>query len=699
MNRQLIVGIMGAALTVSTLSAAAAETYTYRDLVARYTDMARLATLPADGERAGEASSYDRASKYDAAADQYTDWDRNGDGTGFIREEGDQVVMAELEGPGVIWRVWSAAAAKGHVRLFLDGAAEPAVDMPFEHFFKNGPFAAWTNLSYPGVVVWPQGWSPGGNLYVPIPFQKSCKITADKGSPEIRDSGWGKYFQFNYTLFPPGTTVPTFKLPLSADDTAALDELNAKVALAAYRGADAKTLTVPAGGSVTVGSETGSGAVTALRVRLTDLPADAEAARTLLRQLTLTMTWDGADKPAVWSPLGDFFGFLGGAKPYETWAAGMTAGGEFYARWFMPFARGAEIKIGNDSPLPVTLSCAVAHQPLTVSEAAKLGRFHAKWHRDVFLPRADREIDWPLLVTKGRGRFVGVALHVWSPSGGWWGEGDEKFFVNGEQFPSLFGTGAEDYFGYAWCSPTPFARPYHAQPINESNAGHVENLRWHIADDVPFQTEFAGYLEKYYRNTNPRPFGNISLFAATAFWYQAADGDDAYEPLPVTERVGYWTPWRGEYIEPGVIEAESMPRTNATNPGHTQTMWHRQPGVWSDDRQLWWITDRRDDALLLTLTVGVAGQYKLIARFTKAPGFGIYQAAVDGENIGAPVDLYQAPEQGFKGVSPAEPVVLGTLTLSAGAHELKLTPVGKNPACQERAAGIGIDYFKLEPVR
>ena len=93
------------------------------------------------------------------------------------------------------------------------------------------------------------------------------------------------------------------------------------------------------------------------------------------------------------------------------------------------------------------------------SPSSSLGRFHAKWHRDAFLPEDPerRKIDWTMLKTEGRGRFCGVMLHVWNPRGGWWGEGDEKFFVDGEKFPSTFGTGSEDYFGYAWCNPTLFA--------------------------------------------------------------------------------------------------------------------------------------------------------------------------------------------------------------------------------------------------
>ena len=112
----------------------------------------------------------------------------------------------------------------------------------------------------------------------------------------------------------------------------------------------------------------------------------------------------------------------------------------------------------------------MVHAPLG-REFDGLGYFHAKWHRDTFKLPKDRWPDWVMLRTQGRGRFCGVMLHVWNPRGGWWGEGDEKFFVDGEKFPSTFGTGSEDYFGYAWCDPGLFQRPYHAQTMTQEQQG------------------------------------------------------------------------------------------------------------------------------------------------------------------------------------------------------------------------------------
>ncbi|MBN2591944.1 MAG: hypothetical protein JXA81_00445, partial [Sedimentisphaerales bacterium] len=123
-------------------SISAAERFTYVDLVNRLIDLEHLATMPAAGEKCAQWSSYDRRSKYDSISGKYIDWSANGDGDGFIRKEGDVQVFAEIEGPAVIWRIWSALAGEGHVKIYLDGNEQPAVDLPFDGYFncKNEPF-------------------------------------------------------------------------------------------------------------------------------------------------------------------------------------------------------------------------------------------------------------------------------------------------------------------------------------------------------------------------------------------------------------------------------------------------------------------------------------------------------------------------------------------------------------------------------
>ena len=119
----------------------AAEKFTYVDLVKRLTDLEQLAVLPQPGERCIQWSSYDRASRYDAAAGKYVGWDANGDGNGIIRKEDGKEVFAEMEGPGCIWRIWSANP-KGRIRFYFDGATTPSLEFDFNDLFTFESIAA-----------------------------------------------------------------------------------------------------------------------------------------------------------------------------------------------------------------------------------------------------------------------------------------------------------------------------------------------------------------------------------------------------------------------------------------------------------------------------------------------------------------------------------------------------------------------------
>src|SRR5208283_1469935 len=118
-------------------AARAQQSLSYAELVGRMTDLTRLAVLPQPGETCAQWSSYDRASKYDEKTGKYINWGANGDGNGIIRRGGNVDVLAEMRGPGCIWRTWSATAGSGHVKIYLDGASEPAVDLPFIGYFDG----------------------------------------------------------------------------------------------------------------------------------------------------------------------------------------------------------------------------------------------------------------------------------------------------------------------------------------------------------------------------------------------------------------------------------------------------------------------------------------------------------------------------------------------------------------------------------
>ena len=652
-------------------TAASAVEYTYIDLVKKMTDLEGLAVLPVPGEVCAQWSSYDRASGYDANTGKYVGWDANGDGGGIIRMEGEQQVFAEIEGPGCIWRTWSAAPKDGHVRIFLDGAAEPSVDLAFKDYFnlEQAPFV------YPSLVYYA---ASGANAYIPIPFQKSCKIMADKD--------WGLYFHFTYTQFPKGTVVPTYtgeltpkeRLALRAANNILSKELGNDPASRRTQTTLRANVAVAPGKRIAAAKIDGEYAITALKVKI-----DKEKyVQDDLAGLILKIYWDGEKEPSVWAPLVSFFGSAPGINNYKSLPLGMTDDG-LYCYWYMPFGKSAVIELENDGTKSFEIPFEITYAPLS-KPIAELGRFHAKWHRDAFLPtEPERWIDWPMLITQGRGRFCGVMLEIWNPKGDWWGEGDEKFFVDGEKFPSTIGTGSEDYFGYAWCNPSLFQKAFHSQTRNDgNNRGHVSVNRWHIADNIPFQKFYEADIEKYYVNDRP------TTYACVSYWYLAPGGMDPYKSVNLEERNAMYTVPKPFSI-PGAIEGENLKIISVAGKVQKQEMsfWS-----WSSAALLLWSEGKVGDKLNFALPVETAGRYDLQIQLSKGEDYGCVQLYLDGKDLGKYMDLYN------RECTPTQTLSYGRHDLTAGEHQVTIEIVGSNENAK-KAYKCGIDYVKLEPVK
>jgi hypothetical protein len=338
------------------------------------------------------------------------------------------------------------------------------------------------------------------------------------------------------------------------------------------------------------------GAITSLTMERPELTW--EESLDVLREITISMTWDDDSKPAVWSPIGDFFGTGAGENLFKSLTMGMTED-KYYSNWYMPFSK-AKIVVRNDRDQPRELAFTI-HTTKVKGDVNDLLRFHCKWHRDDHSGldkqrfSEDRWPDWPILKTsKTAGRFCGFQLHIWNPlhlwneelkeryqryapEGDffepetaareffdeevvgdyyWWGEGDEKFFVDGEKMPSTFGTGSEDYFGYAWGTPEEYDSSLQCQTRNHGNIGHIAILRCQTADNVPFQDSFEATIEKYHGNNWPL------LYATTARWYQAPAIEDPYSEVPLTKRVKYYV--QPKLLEVTVDDYESRVLTSST---------------------------------------------------------------------------------------------------------------------------------------
>jgi len=530
----LVLSILGAIALLALSSAgtaSAGERHTYAGLVGRLTDLERLAAPVVPGEKTFASTSHDRGMRYDPRTDTYRNWSANGDGGGCIRREGHAQVMVDLKGPGVLWRIWSAKAGGGHIKIFIDGNQAPVIDKPFHAWFGE------LEKKYPGLAM---TLSRGRNEFVPISFSKSCKVVVERG--------WGMYFHSTHTLFPKGTRVepfPGFTPEVAARLKKASDAWS-KRGTNPYpsnprAAGKKKTLTIRPGQSERI-SLAGAGAVRVLKVTPLELPKARIAREDILRELTISMFWDGETSPGVWAPLGDFFATSPGINPFKTLTMGCIKG-TFYSYWYMPYAAGARIVFTNDGKGPRKLAVELETVELKKPAASRLLRFSAAWHSDDFTGLhakrfrrrgGDRWPDWPLLVVKGKGRYVGMTEHIWK-FGGWWGEGDEKFFIDGEKYPSTVGTGSEDYIGYAWAANPPFITFDSAlAAVSRLRPDAQEDTsvsRFHVCDDLPFSKSFQGFIEVM-PNGNCRP----CVYDVCVYWYAERGAKNPYRVVPLAER-------------------------------------------------------------------------------------------------------------------------------------------------------------------
>lgn len=275
--------------------------------------------------------------------------------------------------------------------------------------------------------------------------------------------------------------------------------------------------------------------------------------------------------------------------------------------------------------------------------------------------------------------FVGSNLQITNPTEAWWGEGDEKIYVDGERFPSTFGTGTEDYYGYAWSSNQTFVRPYHAQPRSDGpgNMGQSSVARYHIADPIPYTKSFKFDLEMWH-------WAEVqATFARTVYWYAKPGGaapksPDAKLLMPLEIK--------GPEGVKGAIEGETM-KIVSTSGGTTE----KQGGFagLSLGRQLWWRDAKPGDRLLLQFDCPKAGRYTIVGNFCHARDYGIHRITIARQSV-EPIDFF--------GDLKWKKLALGTFTLPKGLVTMQIEVIGSNAAAEPRHM-FGLDYLLLEPVK
>lgn len=517
--------------------AAASEKITLDKLLDRMVNLDRLYQPPWPGEKQIQFSSFDRKSR--VVNGEKVDWFANADAGNYYGEEsvpgGKEYIMADYQGKGMITRIWSANPGLDHFRIYLDGTSQPVVDEPGETLlsgrgaiFKQ-PFAGKRAMGYV--------------LLFPIPFAQSCKVTLFTSS-EKKPS---RYYHIDIVNFPAGTEVQTFQSSDLQTFRAKIDSVASALTARSHAPAPGAQetridLTLGSGEEKVLAELTGPGVVKQVALQFKGLPR--EKAREFLNELLLTAEFDGLPSPAVRAPVGAFFGSTPGPNNYNSLPSEMQWDKKnqtvhLKSDWPMPFQESAKFKLTNPLKIPVSIIGLVAVDKKAPGPDALY--FHAQYS---FLNNHPTRpfADWTLVdLSNGPGRYVGTMLSVRNPDFNWWGEGDEKVYVDNEQFPSTFGTGTEDYFSYAWGARYfKFAHAYYGMSLPTKKLpllllagtqsgpyrvifvdGRHEEMcaqyRWQILDQIAFHQALKFDLELWH--WDPDITFDVQ---AMSYWYGAA---------------------------------------------------------------------------------------------------------------------------------------------------------------------------------
>ena len=249
------------------------------------------------------------------------------------------------------------------------------------------------------------------------------------------------------------------------------------------------------------------------------------------RQLILRIFWDGEKEPSVCVPLGDFFCHGWCERTYvNSVPVAVNPSGGFNCYWEMPFRKSCLITLENLSEESPELFYQINYVLTEIPEDRAY--FHAQWRR--MNPTREKEEYVILDDVKGRGQYVGTYA-AWQPnSNGWWGEGEVKFFLDGDaEFPTICTTGTEDYFGGAWGftdntfkNYQEFSSPYCGLPqIIRPDGFTKANLRfgmyrWHICDPIRFREELRVTMQALGWRSKGRFLPLKDDIATVAYWYQ-----------------------------------------------------------------------------------------------------------------------------------------------------------------------------------
>lgn len=430
----------------------------------------------------------------------------NGTYSALRIEEGDSVI-AEMDGPGCIYRIWFTHSIdkepglldrKGeHIRIYLNGDETPVLDVPLDDLFNN-------SLShFPNPIA---GQGIGGFYsYVPIPYRESCKVVIEGQAV--------RFYQINYATFPSAETMADFRLELMDEEQKALDDAVAlwNDPLGQLQTAHDETafeVAHPDAGvsEYVVNPGESHGPFLIQGITLDGATADA------LRWTEIEIDNGEPGVESVRLPLGLFFGQCCEPQRFQSLLFGMK-GGTFYNRVPIVCAGPCTIRLHGNVAFSGTLK---AYTSMLNGPLEEMGRLAVQVNNS--LPTREG-VPHSFLEKKGRGHYVGTYLVTQGPEGlPYWLEGDDIWTVDGEMV--IHGTGSEDYFNCGWYALEgrlngPETKPSHGFPVYgiTQETMRAAAFRWHLTDPVPFEDAIHAAIEHGGENDK------VADYRSAAFYY------------------------------------------------------------------------------------------------------------------------------------------------------------------------------------
>jgi hypothetical protein len=419
------------------------------------------------------------------------------------------------------------------------------------------------------------------------------------------------------------------------------------------------------------------------------------------RKIVIRMYWDGETFPSVEAPIGDFFG-VGHGLNRNLSSLPIADSSEGRARncyWYMPFQKSARITVTNEG----TREIPAFYYYIDYREMSWMGAdtpyFHAQYRQEMPCAKGGPYL---LLDAEGRGHYVGCSLSVLQRAMGWWGEGDDMIFIDGDTSPTMQGTGSEDYFSDAW-GMREGLNLFYGCPLQEDDfqAGSKATVyRFHIPDPIPFTKSIKVTIEHGHANDR------ADDYSSTAYWYQV-EPHKAFPALPsVHDRIPFALEIPSGLVLPKWAEAKPNPgRGGVVFEDQAAHLSFKAARLASLLSSYYGPTGARYPVLAtegakpgsrseLTFPVVTAERYDINLLMAKGPAMGSLKVAAVRSG-GASVEIEPVAFEGYAKDKAFSFLRLKNVPLAAGRATIVLETAGKDD--EAAGADLGLVGFELVP--